>query len=143
MRLPSWTSTRRSQAHREFFGGGQATARQDVAFPTLGASRKIKNNKKYPESLLLPALGSLKAELPASPDSLFSFSLELKFLGCYKQLFPLMRTKRNIRHLNLYVAQGVKLLHYNNKWETPRRKNERKVSLGAKCRSRCSNKNRT
>lgn len=135
MWLPSWASTRRSQAHREVFGGGQAAALRMRHFPPWEHPAK-----KNPKSLLLPASGTLKAELPASPGSLFSFSLELKFLGYYKQLFPLMRTKRNIRHLNLYVAQGVKLLHYNNKWETPHQK-MRKVSLGAKCRSRCSNTN--
>ncbi|KAK2521606.1 hypothetical protein Q9233_010850 [Columba guinea] len=45
--------------------------------------------------------------------------------GYSKQLLPLMRTKRNIRHLHLYIAQGVKLLLYN-KWETPHQIKEEK-----------------
>lgn len=133
VRLPSQASTRRCWAHQEFFGGvKQLLPGHSISHP-LGTSCK-----KNPKSLQMPALGSLKAELPASPGSLFSFlfCLELNFLGYYKQLLPLMRTKRNIRHLNLYVAQGVKLLHYNTKWKTPRQKMV-KVSLGAKCRSRC------
>lgn len=73
-----------------------------------------------------PSLGAPKRRCLSPQAPSFLFSLELKFLGYYKQLLPLTRTKRNIRRLHLYTAQGVKLLHDNNKWETPKKKKKDK-----------------
>lgn len=74
--------------------------------------------QKTPPSLP-PAACLGKAEPPASPGSLFSFSPELNFLGYEKKLLPLMRPERNVRHLHLRVAPGVTLLHHHSKRETP------------------------
>lgn len=108
------TTSRKMRASQPRFGNDHSYRSQVQWGCPIEASHKT------PRSLLCAAL-----YLSPPPGISFSFSLELEFLhSC--QLFPLMRTKQNIRHLNSCIARGVELLLYNHTWEAPHRKEKPK-----------------
>lgn len=81
----------------------------------MGMQQDMEASHKTPRSLLC-------ATFCPSPGFSFSFSQELEFLHSCQQLFPLMRTKQNIRHLNSCIARGVELLRYTHTREAQHRK---------------------